>query len=181
VECIAEVAVEAGKIMKWMREIARKLAKANHGMAWTTPCGFHVVHESREPKPIRAATFDRRLILYIEDETRKIATRKQADGVVAHFVHSMDAAHMVRTVNRLAAGGIRHFAMMHDSFGVHAADVDRLHRVLREEFAGIYSEPVLVNFLNELRKAHPGIALPDPPPTGDLDIRKVLESLYFFA
>ena len=53
--------------------------------------------------------------------------------------------------------------------------------ILREEFVRIYSEPVLQNFLDQQRKAHPGIALPDPPKTGDLDIRQVLSSPYFFA
>jgi DNA-directed RNA polymerase len=68
-----------------------------------------------------------------------------------------------------------------DSYGVHACDVDLLNRVLREEFVRSYSEPVLQKCLNQQRKAHPGISLPDPPPTGDLDIRQVLSSLYFFA
>ena len=103
------------------------------------------------------------------------------DGIVAHLVHSMDAAHMMRTINRLHAEGIRHFAMVHDSYGVHASDVDVLNRVLREEFVRIYSEPVLQNFLDEQRKAHRDITLPDPPQTGTLDIRQVLSSPYFFA
>jgi DNA-directed RNA polymerase len=56
-----------------------------------------------------------------------------------------------------------------------------LNRVLREEFVRIYSEPVLQNFLDQQRKAHPGISLPDPPQTGDLDIQQVLSCPYFFA
>jgi DNA-directed RNA polymerase, mitochondrial len=71
--------------------------------------------------------------------------------------------------------------MVHDSYGVHAADVDLLHRVLREEFVSIYSEPVLQKLIEELRKANPGVKLPDPPKTGTLDIRQVLSSPYFFA
>jgi DNA-directed RNA polymerase len=69
--------------------------------------------------------------------------------------------------------------MVHDSYGVHACDVEPLNRVLREEFVGIYSEPVLQNFIEQQRKAHPGIELPDPPKAGNLDIRQVLESLTF--
>src|SRR5438105_1862911 len=65
------------------RELARVLAKANRGMVWTTPTGFRVVHETREPKTQRIATSDRTLIVYQEDETRKIDSRKQADGIVA--------------------------------------------------------------------------------------------------
>ena len=56
--------------------------------------------------------------------------------------------------------------MVHDSYCVHACDVDLLHRVLREEFVRIYSEPVLQNFLNEQRAAYPYIDLPDVPKPG---------------
>jgi DNA-directed RNA polymerase len=180
-ECIPEVAVEAGKIMKWLREVAGRLAKANRGMVWTTPAGFCVVHETREPKTLRIATSDRTFVLYEQDETRKIDARKLADGIVAHFVHSLDAAHMMLTVDRVHREGIRYFAMVHDSFGVHACDVDILNRVLREEFGRIYSQPILPNFLREQMKAHPGVALPALSPPGNLDIRQVLSSPYFFA
>jgi DNA-directed RNA polymerase len=93
----------------------------------------------------------------------------------------MDAAHMMMTINRLYASGLRHFAMVHDSYGVHACDVELLNRVLREEFVKIYFEPVLQNFLEQQRKAHPGLVLPDPPQRGSLDIRQVVQSDYFFA
>jgi DNA-directed RNA polymerase len=180
-ECIPEVAVEAGNIMACLRDVARTLARANLGMAWTTPTGFHVVHETREPKTPRVKTADRTFVIYQEDETRRIDSRKQADGIVAHLVHSLDAAHMMLTINRLHIGGVRHFAMVHDSFGVHAADVDCLNRVLREEFVRIYSEPVLQKFLNEQRAAHPDVDLAEIPQTGNLDIRQVISSPYFFA
>ena len=180
-ECIPEVAVEAGRIMKWLREVAGIIAKANRGMMWVTPAGFVVLHENRKPKEVRLATADRMILVYHHDDKQKVDVRKQVDGIVAHLIHSMDAAHMMRTINRLYAEGIRHFAMVHDSYGVHACDVDLLNRVLREEFVRIYSEPVLQNFLDQQRKAHPGIGLPDPPPTGDLNIQQVLSSAYFFA
>jgi hypothetical protein len=117
---------------------------------------FNAISRS-EPKPVRIKTADHKLLIYKEDETRKIDPRKQMDGITAHLVHSFDAAHMMRTANRLYAEGIRHFVMVHDSYGVHAADIDTLNRILREEFVDIYSEPVLKNFLNELRKANPGV------------------------
>jgi DNA-directed RNA polymerase, mitochondrial len=83
-ECIPEVAVEAGNIMKWLRQVAGVLAKANRGMTWTTPSGFRVVHEIREPKIVRVATSDRTFVVYELGERRKIDVRKQADGIVAH-------------------------------------------------------------------------------------------------
>ena len=64
---------------------------------------------------------------------------------------------------------------------VHACDIDLFHRVLRDEFVRIYAEPVLQKFLEEQRQAHPDLDLPEPPQAGDLDIRRVIESPYFFA
>ena len=179
-DCIPLVAVEANNVMQWLRKLATTLAKANRGMTWTAPSGFIVDHAIREPKTVRVATADHSLVLHEQDERRKIDVRKQADGIVPHFVHSYDAAHMMLTTNSLHAQGIRHFAMVHDSYGVHACDVDLLHRVLREEFVGIYSEPVLMNFLREQLKEH-RMGLPAMPVPGTLDIRQVLSSAYFFA
>jgi DNA-directed RNA polymerase len=179
-ECIPDVAVEASKVMNWLRAIARTLAKAGVGMAWTSPAGFPVVHEVREPKEVRLATADSTIIIYEDDPARKIDWRKQVDGIVAHLVHSLDAAHMMLTVNRLHRLGLRHFAMVHDSYGVHASDVDLLNRTLREEFVAMHSEPLMANFFKEQLLAT-GIALPSLPPPGTLDIREVLESPYFFA
>jgi DNA-directed RNA polymerase, mitochondrial len=71
--------------------------------------------------------------------------------------------------------------MVHDSFGVHASDIDLLNRVLREEFVRIYSEPILQIFLKEQREAHPDVDLPGLAQTGNLDIRQVISSPYFFA
>src|SRR5439155_17766640 len=112
-------------------------------MAWTTPADYPVIHKTREPKTQRIATADRAFVIYEVDETRKIDSRKQADGIVAHLVHSLDTAHMMLTVNRLHSHGVRHFAMVHDSFGVHASDIDFLNRALREEFVRISSEPAM--------------------------------------
>jgi DNA-directed RNA polymerase len=39
----------------------------------------------------------------------------------------------------------------------------------------------LENFLKEQREAHPDLELPDLPEMGELDIRQVLSSPYFFA
>jgi hypothetical protein len=39
---------------------------------------------------------------------------------------------MMLTVNRLRDEGVHHCAMVHDSFGVHAWDIDLLSRVLTQ-------------------------------------------------
>lgn len=119
--------------------------------------------------------------MYEEDATQSLDIRKQVNAIAPNFVHSLDAAHMMLTINRLHDAELRHFSMVHDSYGIHACDVDMLNKVLREEFVSIYREPVMTRFLAEQRSANPGIQLPEPPPLGDLDIGVVLHSDYFFA
>jgi DNA-directed RNA polymerase len=57
----------------------------------------HLSAMGRDPVGGRATNLvpaeDRTFLLYREDETRQIDSRKQADGIVAHLVHSMDTAH----------------------------------------------------------------------------------------
>ena len=54
-----------------------------------------MIHEILVGKEVHVRTADRSLVLYKEDKAWRIDTRKQIDGLVAHLVHSLDAAHMM--------------------------------------------------------------------------------------
>ncbi len=189
--CVKEVVAKAVEIMKKLREMAQELAKANRGLKWTTPSGFVVVHEERAPKIRRielpyatgSGPITIRTVRIAEDGggRQRLNKTKQRNGIAPNFVHSMDAAHMMRTICGLHSEGCGHFAAIHDGYGVHACDVDLMNRLLREEFVKIYQEPVLERFWEEQRRANPNVRLPDPPETGDLDISVVLKSEYFFC
>ena len=76
--------------------------------------------------------------------------------------------------------GISDFAVVHDSFGVHAHHVPRLAQSIREAFVEMYLDR---NALEEFYENVEGV-LPDlerPPTQGTLDIKEVLESKYFFS
>jgi len=188
--CVKEVVSKAVEIMEKLRELAQKLARVNRGLKWTLPTGFVVVHEEREPKVLRIEvpyvtpsgrtnTWTARIA--VDGSRKRLNKTKQRNGIAPNFVHSMDAAHMMRTICRLYSEGCRHFAAIHDGYGVHACDVDLMNRVLREEFVRIYQEPVLERFWEEQRRANPDVRLPDLPVSGDLDISLVLNSDYFFC
>ena len=79
---------------------------------------------------------------------------------------------------------IRDFAMIHDSYGVHAADTDVLAASLRAAFVEQYSREVLTDFRDELAaQLSPDLIgkLPALPISGDLDLSSVEQSAYFFA
>ncbi len=177
---IADVVVKATEIMTWLQSIARILAKVGRGIYWTAPTGFRVVQEHRQREKHRIVTEGLTLLVYEEDAKRRIDVKRQVSSIAPNFIHSLDAAHMMLTVNRLHRQGLREFSMVHDSYGVHACYVDQLNVTLREEFVRIYREPVMARFLAELR-ANTGVDLPAPPPQGTLDIEAVLRSDYFFS
>ncbi len=88
---------------------------------------------------------------------------------------------MILTVNRARAAGITSFAMIHDSYGTHAADMPALSHILREVFVEMYEAPILQNLRDEVLPGGTEKQSFEPPFVGGLDLRGVLLSDYFFA
>jgi DNA-directed RNA polymerase len=96
----------------------------------------------------------------------------------------MDAAAMMLTIALALDNGVSQFAMIHDSYGTVAADMDMLAACLREAFIDMYQQHnVLEEFLTslpldvqeEVRAKHP------VPAMGTLDLEGVRHSEFFFA
>ena len=86
------------------------------------------------------------------------------------------------TINALRKQKLQHFAVVHDSYAVHACDVDKLNKSLRETFVSIYQRNVLEDFWEEQKRANDMLDLNRPPRfQGKLEIAKVRDSLYFFC
>lgn len=168
-------------VKDWLQKVARKLAKAGKPIIWTTPTGFRVVQDYRKPefKRLTTKSFSVRYYLPVNG-TRPVNAPRQELGIIANFVHSMDAAHLIKVVNALEAKGISQIAVVHDSYGVHADKVSTMNKIIREEFLKIYREPVLDRFIDE-QIDRTGIKLPRFKEYGDLEIERVLESDYFFS
>jgi DNA-directed RNA polymerase len=66
--------------------------------------------------------------------------------------------------------------MIHDDYGTHAADTQRLYELIRENFVRMYET---FNPLRDFSNSYSG--LPALPKSGDLDLRQVLTSKFFFA
>ena len=117
-------------------------------------------------------------------DTPKLVKRKMSSGIAPNFVHSLDAAHCMSTVNLCRENGIQNFAMVHDSYGTLAADAGKLAYYLREAFIRQYTRDVLKEFRDEIAKQLPpelAAELPPLPPKGGLDLGAVRQSRYFFA
>jgi DNA-directed RNA polymerase len=180
-DSIGDVVVAARQAMDWLQGVARTLSKENRSLSWRTPSGFVAHQEIRNMKQRQVKTKLHGTVIRpaIYEETDDLNASKQATSVSPNFVHSLDAAALFLTVHRLSKDGIKHFAMIHDSYGTHACDATALANALRSEFVGMYEGDVLNGFLDMLDLTD--IELEPRPSMGTLDIKEVLNSRYFFA
>jgi DNA-directed RNA polymerase len=185
-EVISETVSAASSAMEWLRTAARIASLSDKPIWWTAPSGFPVLQAYRTVRGkivgIHYNGQPMQLTLAVDDE--RINRRAQANGIAPNFVHSLDAAHLMAVINDLHGYGLEHFAVIHDSFGVHAADAGLLAQVLRASFVRQYQPNVLEEFRDELVAQLPEAlakTLPPIPPLGDLDLSQVLEAEYLFA
>jgi len=185
-QSLGEIVVSATEAMDWLQKVARIASEENIPIHWTTPVGFPVLQEYRQASTARvrteiAGTFYRTLIKAKNSD--KINKRRMSAAISPNFVHSCDAAHLIRTVNLAESNDIHDLAMVHDSFGTHASDTAQLALLLRHAFVQIHQEhDVLMDFYNEIKsQVSKPDELPLPPKKGNLDINLVLNSDFFFA
>jgi DNA-directed RNA polymerase len=182
-QCISEVIVSARTVMDWLQEISSKISAENLPVIWETPTKF-LVHQ------MYPETRSRRITTHIDNSLVKPQVREQnfgksdrrraVNGASPNFIHSLDSAAMTMTINRCFDAGIEDFAMVHDSYGVHASNVPTLFKLTRLAFWYMYEHnEVLEQFRNFALEVLDDV--PEPPEKGDLDLSQVKDSKYFFA
>jgi len=179
---IGEVVVAAREAMSWLRNIGSQMASKNMGVSWQTPSDFIVHQAYKSMKGKRVTTHIDNVLIKptVLEETEKIDKRRSTNGLSPNFVHSMDAAALTLTINKCIMSGISDFAVVHDSYGVHAACVPRMASAIREAFVDMYEDrDVLHDLLENVEGVLPD--LESPPKGGSLDIQGVLKSQYFFS
>jgi DNA-directed RNA polymerase len=181
-ESIGEVVIAARAAMKWLQQCARKLAKHNEPIIYTTPVGFPMVQFSplMDTKRIHAQ-IGGSIKVQVRKELPGVDTYGAANGSSPNLVHSVDAAHMHMVVEQGAKEGMTHFAMIHDDFGTHACYIDRWHAIIREQFVRLHTEHDILREFRDQQEERTGIALPDLPAVGTLDLSGVLKSDFFFG
>lgn len=167
----------ANSIMTWLKDSVKIAMENNHPcISWTAPSGFLVVqnYKKQTKKRVRINRFGNLLSIYetlndIPDKTRHIK------GIAPNFIHSLDATHMIFVINAAKKQGIDSFSMIHDDFGTHAADTEKFHNIIREQFYRLYND------FNPLLEFYQSYAFITPPKPRDYDIKSVLSSDYLFS
>ncbi|TKW22060.1 hypothetical protein SEVIR_4G204400v4 [Setaria viridis] len=176
-DALGQMFQSARGIMAWLGDCAKMIASKNQPVKWTSPVGLPVVQPYKKYKNYMIRTSLQCLALRREGDA--IAVQRQKAAFPPNFVHSLDSSHMMMTAIACKEAGLD-FAGVHDSFWVHACDVDQMNQILREQFVELYSMPILENLLEEFQTSFPTLEFPPCPPQGNFDVREVLNSTYFF-
>lgn len=185
---IGGVVIKGREIMSWFKKSARKAAKLSDDceIEWTTPNGFLVIQRRAKTKEVLYQTgmgdkINVRLSLRLHEDTDEIDLHGHASAVSPNFIHSLDACALQETVLLANENGIRSFAMIHDSYGTHAADSYILAHCLRRTFVNMYTHNnVLGDWINSQPLAAQAEFEPLPE-SGKLDLEEIMNSEHFFA
>ncbi|EGS21689.1 RNA polymerase-like protein [Thermochaetoides thermophila DSM 1495] len=124
-------------------------------IVWTTPLRMPVVQPYRKSGTRVVPTCLQDLALQVSDRDDPVNRRKQLQAFPPNFIHSLDASHMMLSALECHELGLT-FAAVHDSFWTHAADVDKMSKVIRESFIRIHSEDVIGRLKCEFEARYKG-------------------------
>lgn len=206
-DAVVSVAPKADEAASWIQSVAAALAHESLSLVWRTQTGMPVVQRYSEYTSKRiefwlynrsvsvAGSHDKELgtgevlsriqMLIREAPTKRVEKKRMRSASSPNVIHSMDGAHLQRSVTMAHAEGIRHFAMIHDSFGTHAGNMAAFSRIIREAFISCYESYCPLEELDRYARSvlsdEGAEKLPPLPVKGDLDLNSISDSLYAFA
>ncbi|CAB3798807.1 DNA-directed RNA polymerase [Pararobbsia alpina] len=183
--CFEDVAPAMLRAMAYLQDVADVMTGAGLPLYWKTPAGLGVEQVRMSSRSVSIET------QIAGPESRKqrrfsvagntLSKKDQRAGVAPNFVHGVDAAHMVRTVNDLYSRGVRNFWMIHDSFGAPFARCQEVFDSTRQQFIKLMFPDLLRKWTEDVTEMLPEDSrrnLPDLPEYGGLDLDTVRASAY---
>jgi DNA-directed RNA polymerase len=175
---LGELFAGANAVKEWLTDCAHMVARQGEPITWVSPLGLPIVQPYRRPGKFLVRTALQSLLVADNDEDLPVMAQRQRSAFPPNYVHSLDSTHMMQTALRCREKGIV-FTAVHDSYWTHAADVEVMNAELREAFVDLHSQPLLDELRDSLslRSEEP---VPPVPEKGNLDLRLVMGSDYFF-
>eukprot|EP01025_Chloroclados_australasicus_P002978 TRINITY_DN10682_c0_g1_i3.p2 TRINITY_DN10682_c0_g1~~TRINITY_DN10682_c0_g1_i3.p2 ORF type:complete len:225 (-),score=29.94 TRINITY_DN10682_c0_g1_i3:213-887(-) len=181
-QCMMDMFTGAKEIMGWLANCAQKIGRAGETVCWYTPLGLPASQPYFEERNHTIKTVLQQIT--VRDGSGKgmpPKKSKQRTAFPPNYIHSIDGTHMLMTAQECMNQGLG-FAAVHDSFWTHAADVDQMNKILREQFVNLHSRDLLHELLADFRLRYPNVDFDDVPRIpNDLDLNDVLKSTYFFS
>lgn len=179
------IVVAARKAMRFLSRCATVNVRHNRGFYWTTPVGFVAYQDYKDPRQVTVQTkINGRMMVKYSEPGDDVHKARMRNAFPPNYVHSLDAAHLVTTVNKALDVGIDQFGLVHDSYAVPAGQTELFHKLIRESFVGQYNKELLYRLLLEFKgqfpeqaDEYPDLAEVEP---GPFNIDEVLYATYFF-
>lgn len=172
--CYAELKGPAS-MLRMFEALADKSNGRNEPLAWRSPLtGFPVVQDYRKAKSVRLKLKHGDATLWTQIQVWEEATlneSKQRTGAAPNIVHSLDAVHLTITVYYADFPMV----VVHDSFGCHAGNMQKLFKHVRQTFVDLYAANPLEDILEQLDASEL------MPEKGNLNVSEILESDFAFA
>lgn len=180
---VDDTVIAARQGMDWLQEVAKMVAKSGNIVSWITPMGLPIkqIYLKYKSTNYQLSCQGKRVRVYDNTCTGQIDNEAQRAGIAPNFIHSLDAAHMMATVNMCRDAGITGIMTVHDSFAVPCSQATILYRVLREAFVTQYKGKHLLDDLREYLAPLADDDLPTPPEQGTFDLDEILKSEYVFS
>lgn len=166
----------------WFRDVAKIFTEEGKFIRWTTPIRFLVIQARYKIKGQVIDTLQggARYQLTYQEETEELSLSGMKNAFSPNAIHSMDSAHLMFTVLKCAEYGIKDFALIHDSIGVPACQIEGLRQILWYMFCNMIETDIMERLRNELQE-QVETELPSLPEKGELKLNPDVVSEYFFG
>ncbi|XP_075592411.1 DNA-directed RNA polymerase, mitochondrial isoform X2 [Balearica regulorum gibbericeps] len=181
-------------IQSWLTESAKLIAQSGRTVEWVTPLGLPIVQPYYRSRPTVLNCSMQTLSVKNSNSNQKPDTVKQKNAFPPNFIHSLDSTHMMLTALHCLRQGLT-FVSVHDCYWTHALTVDVMNQICRQQFVALHSEKILQDLSEFMLEKYcsPGREtralwqkrlmeqLSNVPKTGDFNLKKVMDSTYFFS
>lgn len=137
--------------LAWSSRLLNTVAKKKGGIAYNHPItGFPVnVREYKtELTKIQYKLFGKNTKTQLKIKTGEVNAQSTASTGVPILIHSLDAGILNKTKERLQ----KPMALIHDSFGTHPNDLNKLSQSVNESLLEVAQQPVMQNITDQLTK-----------------------------
>tara|TARA_B100000482_G_scaffold191863_1_gene178074 strand:+ start:448 stop:3942 length:3495 start_codon:yes stop_codon:yes gene_type:complete len=117
---------------------------------------------------------------YDDNEEARVDKRKMKSSIMPNFIHSLDAEHMRRVIERMTDGERLDFFAVHDSFGTHPSRIDELREAVREGFYDMYGKKDINYYLSRMKRGDDSAKAVDLQ-VGEMDPDLIQDSKYLVS
>jgi hypothetical protein len=153
-------------VMDYICDVAEHCAEQGRFLEWTSPSGFPVSNRYQKLNliPVTCLRGTVRVAQHriADGVTDKIDRNKVVASAPPNFVHSLDAAHLIKVVNAAVSEGITDLLTVHDCFYCLAPQAARLHSIIMEQLDDLYDNNDPLTELRARNVSDPD-TLPVPP------------------